>query len=170
MNIKLFPNEVNVDFYFTPPEIYKSNEDIKLISFNEEGTIVIIATKSNEIRIFDFIGRIILESSKFFSENEYKIKAFSWGNNSEKLYVTYEKGDLTGYQRIDFDFNNTEKILSIPNNENNDLSISFQDESFKIIETVFSINKSNGNFELLLSGINPFYLNLTTNQQDYFFI
>ena len=170
MNIKLFPNEVNVDFYFTPPEIYKSNEDIKLISFNEEGTIVIMATKSNEIRIFDFIGRIILDSSKFFSENEYKIKAFSWGYNSEKLYVTYEKGDLTGYQRIDFDFNNSEKILSIPNNDDNDLSISFQEENCKIIETVFSINKTNGNFELLLSGINPFYLNLTTNQQDYFFI
>ena len=169
MNIKLFPNEVNIEFYYTPPEIYKSNEDIKLISFNEDGTIVVIATKSNEIRIFDFIGRVILGNSKFFSENEYKIKSFSWGYNSEKLYVTYEKEDLTGYQRIDFDFNNPERILYIPENNNNDLSISFQDEKYKIREVVFSINKSNNNFELLLSGINPFYYNIETNQIDYFF-
>ncbi len=169
MNIKLFPNEVNIEFYYTPPEIYKSNEDIKLISFNEDGTIVVIATKSNEIRIFDFIGRVILGNSKFFSENEYKIKAFSWGYNSEKLYVTYEKEDLTGYQRIDFDFNNPERILYIPENNNNDLSISFQDEKYKIREVVFSVNKSNNNFELLLSGINPFYYNIETNQIDYFF-
>ena len=169
MNIKLFPNEVNIEFYYTPPEKYKSNEDIKLISFNEDGTIVVIATKSNEIRIFDFIGRVILGNSKFFSENEYKIKSFSWGYNSEKLYVTYEKEDLTGYQRIDFDFNNPERILYIPENNNNDLSISFQDEKYKIREVAFSINKLNNNFELLLSGINPFYFNIETNQIDYFF-
>ena len=47
MNIKLFPNEVAVEFYFTPPEIYKCGDDIKIISINNEGTIVLAITKVN---------------------------------------------------------------------------------------------------------------------------
>ena len=52
MNIKLLPNDISVDFMFVPPEIYKSNEDIKIIAFNNVGTVIVVVTKSNEIRIF----------------------------------------------------------------------------------------------------------------------
>ena len=91
MNIKLLPNDINVDFMFVPPEIYKSNEDIKLLSINDVGTVVIIVTKSNEIRIFDFLGKSVLFKITHFSELSYKVVYISWNSDSSSVYVTYEE-------------------------------------------------------------------------------
>ena len=84
MNIKLFPNEVGVEFYFTPPEIYKCADDIKIISINNEGTIIIAITKINEIKIIDFMGKCLIDNIKYFNENNFNI---NWSFDYQSVYV-----------------------------------------------------------------------------------
>lgn len=74
MNIGLMPNDVKVDFVFFPPEIYKSDEEIKQISFNVEGTLVLLITKTNNIKVFDYLGKNVIFVITFFKEMSMKSK------------------------------------------------------------------------------------------------
>jgi hypothetical protein len=74
MNIKLMPNDINLEFYFYPPEVFKSDEDIKSCFFNTSGSVIAIVTKSNIIRFFDFMGKIIIFSINYFKDNEKQSK------------------------------------------------------------------------------------------------
>ena len=53
MNVSLIQNDLNVEFYFHPIEVHKSEDDIKTLYYNNPGTIVAIITKSNILKIFD---------------------------------------------------------------------------------------------------------------------
>lgn len=76
MNVKLMPNDINLDFFFYPPEIYKSDEDIRTALFNPAGSVIAIITKTNTIRIYDFIGKMIIFSIPYYKENEKQSKLF----------------------------------------------------------------------------------------------
>ena len=102
MNRILFPQDVNAEFKYNYQEIHKSDEDIKIISFNEDGTILIIVTKANNLKIFDFLSKNIIFTTNYFSETKRKITSICWLNNSEYFFVTYEKdrSTVTGYQKV----------------------------------------------------------------------
>ena len=70
MNVTLMPSDINLEFYFHPLEIHKSEEDLKLIQYNPPGTIIVIVTKSNIIKFLDCLGKTILFSVNFFKDNE----------------------------------------------------------------------------------------------------
>jgi hypothetical protein len=72
MNIKLMPDDINLDFYFYPPEVFKSDEEIKNIFFNTAGSVISIITKTNIIKIFDFMGKIVIFNINYFKDNSKK--------------------------------------------------------------------------------------------------
>lgn len=74
MNIGFMPTDVNVDFLFIPPEIYKSDEEIKQISFNTEGTLVLLITKTSNIKVYDYLGKYLIFVITFFKEISMKSK------------------------------------------------------------------------------------------------
>lgn len=84
------PNDVNLDFHFNSPELYKSDEDIKQCFFNNQGSIIAIITKTNLIKIFDFIGKTCVFIIQDFKENQEAINYLSWASDSKKIFVTYE--------------------------------------------------------------------------------
>ena len=165
MNIKLLPNDINVDFMFVPPEIYKSNEDIKLLSINDVGTVVIIVTKSNEIRIFDFLGKSVLFKITHFSELSYKVVYISWNSDSSSIYVTYENSEISGYQRIDFNFHD-QPPYTIPLERDNML-ISCESKANYIKEARYFKN-SKKEF-IYITGVNPCIIDCLTKEVLYFF-
>ena len=71
MNIALMPENMNLEFYFHPVEIHKSDEDIKSCYYNVEGVIIAIVTKSNLLKIFDFLGKkSVLFTITYFKETD----------------------------------------------------------------------------------------------------
>jgi hypothetical protein len=72
--------DVNVDFYFVPTDIHKSEDDIKSCYFNEQGTMIAIVTKKDIIKIFDFIGKVVIFTIDYFKQNE-KISNFKLYTN-----------------------------------------------------------------------------------------
>jgi hypothetical protein len=90
MNVALMPNDVNLDFHFNSPEIYKSEDDIKQCFFNIQGSIIAIITKTNLIKIFDFIGKSCAVIIQDFREKQETINYLSWSFDSKKIFVTYE--------------------------------------------------------------------------------
>jgi hypothetical protein len=70
MNLTLMTNDINVDFYFHPTEIHKSEDELKSSFFNEAGTLIALVTKSNIIKMFDFIGKSIVFTTKYFKAND----------------------------------------------------------------------------------------------------
>ena len=165
MNIKLLPNDINVDFMFVPPEIYKSNEDIKLLSINDVGTVVIIVTQSNEIRIFDFLGKSVLFKITHFSELSYKVVYISWNSDSSSIYVTYENSEISGYQRIDFNFHD-QPPYTIPLERDNML-ISCESKANYIKEARYFKN-SKKEF-IYITVVNPCIIDCLTKEVLYFF-
>ena len=170
MNIKLLPNDISIDFMFVPPEIYKSNEDIKIIAFNNVGTVIVVVTKSNEIRILDFFGKSILFRISHFSELSYKILSISWNKDSSGIYVTYENSEISGYQKIEFNYQggNTPPY-SIPLDKSS-VTICSESQIGNIKEARYFTKKNNDNEYLYISGINPAFINLSTKEISYFFI
>ena len=179
MNIKLFPNEVAVELYFTPSEIYKCGDDIKIISINNEGTIVLAITKINEIKIIDFMGKCLIDNIKFFNENNLNIKSLNWSLDFQSVYVIYEKNV---FNQIDFDNKNNNKIFGFRKihfnvNKNPFYSIEFnndfnhfnfyESENHNIKEIIEIIR--NNNKILVISGTLPFFYNISQNSFTYLF-
>ena len=96
MNLKLFPNVVKVDFVVGTKELFRIQDEIKLISFNKYGSLVGLSTKQNKFYLFDFFGRSILGVITYFHENKYKINNFCFDDNNI-LYIAFEyesKGNI----------------------------------------------------------------------------
>ena len=182
MNIKLFPNEVGVEFYFTPPEIYKCADDIKIISINNEGTIIIAITKINEIKIIDFMGKCLIDNIKYFNENNLNIKSINWSFDYQSIFVIYEKdafnvnnnenidknikNKISGFQKIYFNVKN-QPFYNI-NFGNDDYNFNFYEtEEHKIKEIVEIIR--NNNKILIVSGTLPFFYNVSLKTFTYLF-
>ena len=89
MNLKLFPNEVKVDFIVGTKELFRIQDEIKKISFNKYGSIVGLSTKQNKFYLFDFFGRSILGIITYFYEKKFKIKHFCF-DEKNNLYIAYE--------------------------------------------------------------------------------
>jgi len=70
MNLNLQSNDADVEFYFHPTEIYKSEEEIKSIFMNDAGSLIAVITKTNIIKMFDFIGKSLIFTTDFFKSNE----------------------------------------------------------------------------------------------------
>ncbi len=70
MNLNLMTTDIDVDFYFHPSEIHKSDDEIKSSYFNDSGSIIAIVTKSNILKIFDFIGKSLIFTTDYFKTNE----------------------------------------------------------------------------------------------------
>ena len=169
MNLKLMPNDVEVDFRFIPPEIHKSNEDIKSIAFNSEGTVVIIITKSNEIRLFDFLGRTILFTIPYFALKNLKITGASWYPDSSSIYITYENNkEYSGYQKVNLNFKGSpQPPYYIDDTNTTDISTKLEVPYLHIKDARIFQKRQNLTM-LYLSGINPAVIDLTTNNITYF--
>ena len=178
MNIKLFPNEVGVEFYFTPPEIYKCADDIKIISINNEGTIIIAITKINEIKIIDFMGKCLIDNIKYFNENNLNIKSINWSFDYQSVYVIYEKdafvnnnnvnnkNKINGFQKIYFNVKNKPFYNIYFNNDENNFNL-YETEEYKIKEIGEIIR--NNNKILIVSGTKPFFYNVSLKTFTYLF-
>ena len=74
MNLNLQSNDVDVEFYFHPSEIYKSEEEIKLIFMNDAGSLIAVVTKTNVLKMFDYIGKSLIFTTDFFKSNDKNSK------------------------------------------------------------------------------------------------
>ena len=70
MNLSLMTNDINVDFYFHPTEIHKSEDEIKSCYFNTAGSLIALVTKSNIIKMLDFIGKCVIFTTDYFKSND----------------------------------------------------------------------------------------------------
>lgn len=109
MNAYIESNKLNIlDYKINPYEIYKSDEDISIISFNNSGSMLAICTKSNCIAIFDFMTKSLIFEINFFVLNKennccnlnniekeklfkYKVLGIVWHTNSKNILVYYSK-------------------------------------------------------------------------------
>ena len=179
MNLKLFPNVVKVDFVVGTKELFRIQDEIKLISFNKYGSLVGLSTKQNKFYLFDFFGRSILGVITYFHENKYKINNFCFDDNNI-LYIAFEyesKENInikySGIKQINIEISlkNTiisniggkeENIIPIPDKEINDHEIFTKTTNSKIFEILFR------NDNLLLCGNNPSIYYLKEKSIFYF--
>ena len=179
MNLKLFPNVVKVDFVVGTKELFRIQDEIKLISFNKYGSLVGLSTKQNKFYLFDFFGRSILGVITYFHENKYKINNFCFDDNNI-LYIAFEyesKGNInikySGIKQINIEISlkNTiisniggkeENIIPIPDKEINDHEIFTKTTNSKIFEILFR------NDNLLICGNNPSIYYLKEKSIFYF--
>ena len=179
MNLKLFPNVVKVDFVVGTKELFRIQDEIKLISFNKYGSLVGLSTKQNKFYLFDFFGRSILGVITFFHENKYKINNFCFDDNNI-LYIAFEyesKENInikySGIKQINIEISlkNTiisniggkeENIIPIPDKEINDHEIFTKTTNSKIFEILFR------NDNLLICGNNPSIYYLKEKSIFYF--
>jgi len=148
MNVSLMPNDINLVFYFNPPEIFKSEDEIKQCYFNNQGSVISIITKTNVIKFFDFIGKSSVFSIKFFKENQYNINYLSWSSDSTKIYVTYEDTEkLTKVRIINLFFNQPNKYFEYGQDIfiHGDLNLKYNN----------TFARSNGEYYLIISGPFP---------------
>ena len=179
MNLKLFPNVVKVDFVVRTKELFRIQDEIKLISFNKYGSLVGLSTKQNKFYLFDFFGRSILGVITYFHENKYKINNFCFDDNNI-LYIAFEyesKENInikySGIKQINIEISlkNTiisniggkeENIIPIPDKEINDHEIFTKTTNSKIFEILFR------NDNLLICGNNPSIYYLKEKSIFYF--
>ena len=179
MNLKLFPNVVKVDFIVGTKELFRIQDEIKLISFNKYGSLVGLSTKQNKFYLFDFFGRSILGVITYFHENKYKINNFCFDDNNI-LYIAFEyesKENInikySGIKQINIEISlkNTiisniggkeENIIPIPDKEINDHEIFTKTTNSKIFEILFR------NDNLLICGNNPSIYYLKEKSIFYF--
>ena len=179
MNLKLFPNVVKVDFVVGTKELFRIQDEIKLISFNKYGSLVGLSTKQNKFYLFDFFGRRILGVITYFHENKYKINNFCFDDNNI-LYIAFEyesKENInikySGIKQINIEISlkNTiisniggkeENIIPIPDKEINDHEIFTKTTNSKIFEILFR------NDNLLICGNNPSIYYLKEKSIFYF--
>ena len=179
MNLKLFPNVVKVDFVVGTKELFRIQDEIKLISFNKYGSLVGLSTKQNKFYLFDFFGRSILGVITYFHENKYKINNFCFDDNNI-LYIAFEyesKENInikySGIKQINIEISlkNTiisniggkeENIIPIPDKEINDHEIFTKTTNSTIFEILFR------NDNLLICGNNPSIYYLKEKSIFYF--
>ena len=89
MNLKLFPNDVKVDFVVGNKELFRIPDEIKQIAFNKSGFLVGISTKLNKFYIFDYFGHNLIGIIIYFHDRKYNIKNFCF-DNENNLYISYE--------------------------------------------------------------------------------
>jgi hypothetical protein len=89
------PNDINLEFYFFPMEIYKSEEDIKAAYFNSSGSVIAIVTKSGIIKLYDFIGKMVIFTITYFKDNEKQSKHIF--NHSHSPYLVRGFGEYLYY-------------------------------------------------------------------------
>ncbi len=157
MNVSLMPNDVNLVFYFNPPEIYKSVDEIKQCFFNNQGSVIAILTKTNLIKMFDFIGKSIVFTISEFQENLETIIFLSWSINSNKIYVTYEDINKdTKIKIISLFFNNSKNYYQF----DKDILIHGNLE----LKNNNTFAKTQGNNFLIISGPYPKIYDLSTGK------
>ncbi len=164
MNVALMPNDVNLNFYFNSPEIYKSEEEIKQCFFNNQGSIIAIITKSNLIKMIDFLGKSCVFVIKDFKENQEIINFLSWSSDSKKIFVTYET----------FDKQTKIKIISIYLDESQSHKyFDFGEEIFihgnLDLKNNNTFARSNGANFLIISGPYPKIYDLSTGKYHNIF-
>lgn len=76
MNLNLMTTDIDVDFYFHPTEIHKSDDEIKSVYFNNAGSLIAVVTKSNILKMFDFIGKSLIFTLDYFKANDKISKKF----------------------------------------------------------------------------------------------
>ena len=177
MNLKLFPNEVKVDFIIGNKELFRISDEIKQISFNKSGSLVGIATKQNKFYIYDYFGRNLICSILYYYEKKYKIKNFCF-NETNNLYIAYEYNIQenvinSGIKEINlkqalktikhYNINNKDEyIIQISEEEKSDHQIFNEIINSKIFEILFEKE------EILICGNNPLIYNLNTKNFFYF--
>ena len=178
MNLKLFPNEVKVDFIVGNKELLRVPDEIKQISFNKYGSLVGISTKLNKFYLYDFFGHNIIGSILYFFEKKYKINTFCF-DEKNNLYIAFEyeiEGDIINsgikeiilekkFQNIfHLNINNKEEcIIQINDNEKSEHQIFNEETNAKIIDIQIE------NEKLLVSGNNPFIYDLNIKKVLYIF-
>jgi hypothetical protein len=74
MNVSLMPVDVNLEFYFHPLEIHKSEDDIKSLHYNNAGSLLVIVTKTNILKVLDCLGKTVLFCVNTFKEEDLSSK------------------------------------------------------------------------------------------------
>ena len=166
MNLKLFPNEVKVDFTVGNKELFRIQDEIKQIQFNKSGSLVGVSTKLNKFYLFDYWGHTLIGIISYFHDKKYKIKNFCF-NETNNLYIAYEyliqvQGNIvnSGIKEIILE-ESIKKITHIHSNNKEEYLIPVTDEdksghdifnectNAKIFEILFD------NYNLLICGNNP---------------
>ena len=176
MNLKLFPNEVKVDFIVGNKELFRVPDEIKQISFNKSGSLVGISTKLNKFYLYDYFGHNLIASILYFHENKYIIKSFCF-NEKNNLYIAYEysiqEEDInSGIKEINLEKefkniihininNKDEYIIPISDDEKSEHQIFNEVTNAKIIEIQIE------NEKLLISGNNPYIYDLNSKERFY---
>lgn len=179
MNLKLFPNVVKVDFVVGTKELFRIQDEIKLISFNKYGSLVGLSTKQNKFYLFDFFGRSMLGLITYFNENKYKINNFCFDENNN-LYIVFEHDSknnnntkYSGIKQVNIESalkityisnfgGKEENIISILDSELNEHEIFNKTTNAKIFEILFR------NGCLLICGNNPLIYNLKEKSSFHF--
>ena len=178
MNLKLFPNEVKIDFIVGNKELFRIPDEIKQISFNKSGSLVGISTKLNKFYIYDYFGHNLIGMITYFHDKKYKIKNFCF-NESNNLYIAYEyvlQGNIinSGIKEINLEnsfkniihFNSNNKdeyLIPISEDEKSEYDIFNELTNAKISEILFE------NGKLLICGNNPSIYNFNQKTNFYFF-
>lgn len=79
--------------------------------------------------------------------------------------MTYEKGDITGYQRIYFNFNNSAKPYSINHSNKNSIDC-YESNDFRIKNARVYYSPSMLMNYLFISGTHPFVISLIENKNE----
>jgi hypothetical protein len=153
MNLSLMPSDINVDFYFYPIDIYKSDEDIKCCYYNTSGSAIAIVTKTNNIKIYDFMGKIVMFTISHFKENEMIVSHIEWIKDSRSMIVVFESNTRSGFKLINFDFD-SESHYELSNEI--------------ILEDGIIMGDIYGEKKMILSGKNPCIYNLEDGYKFYF--
>ena len=177
MNLKLFPNEVKVDFVVGNKELFRIQDEIKQIQFNKSGSLVGVSTKLNKFYLFDYYGHTLIGIITYFHDRKYKIKNFCF-NETNNLYIAYEYTIQpnvinSGIKEINLE-QSIKNILHIySNNKEENLITIFDEEKSvhgifnectyaKIFEILFE------NYNLLICGNNPLIYDFNQKKYLYF--
>lgn len=176
MNLKLFPNDVKVDFVVGNKELFRIPDEIKQIAFNKSGFLVGISTKLNKFYIFDYFGHNLIGIIIYFHDRKYNIKnfCFDYENN---LYIAYEfinQGNIinSGIKKINlelgmkstihYNLNNKDEYIIPVSDEKSEHQIFNELTNAKIFQILFDEDK------LLICGNNPYIYDFKTKIIFYF--
>jgi len=176
MNLKLFPNDVKVDFVVGNKELFRIPDEIKQIAFNKSGFLVGISTKLNKFYIFDYFGHNLIGIIIYFHDRKYNIKnfCFDYENN---LYIAYEfflQGNInnSGIKKINLELgmkntihnnlNNKDEYIIPVSDEKSENQIFNELTNAKIFQILFDKDK------LLVCGNNPYIYDFKTKDIFYF--
>ena len=178
MNLKLFPNEVKIDFIFGNKDLFRVPDEIKQISFNKSGSLVGISTKLNKFYLYDYFGHNLIGIILYFHELQYKIKTFCF-DEKNNLYIIYEdtiQEDITNTRikkiNLEKEFKNInlininnkdEYIIPISEEKRSEHEIFNESTNAKIFDILID------NEKLLISGNNPYIYDLKTKKIFYIF-